>query len=406
MGRSVPAPRAAAQRTWRGLAAAQTARLRKWCRLPLLKIHKVAAKAVARLPKAVKKLPEIAKAEVQLYKKAFAPTVSSSEKWDTRFLGLADFVALWSKCQGIDKIGCIIVGKDREIRSTGYNGFPRGVADDSRMDPMSATSADLTCHAAENAIMHAARIGVSVKDCEGFVSAPPCTRCARSLIQAGVTSIVLRRGETNRCAACDDADLKLSMAMLREAGVRVRTAGWREGTVPKAGDDTSTPDKRRSKALEVVSCQKQPRYGSWSDRFLALSTYIAQWSKDPSTIVGCVIVGKDKEIRSTGFNGLPRGIEDTKERLEDRSLKYPLICHAEENAIMHAARIGVSVKDCEAFVTWPPCARCARSLVQAGIRRVVYPDGVRIREAWASGCKAAVDMMTEAGVEVVGSYHY
>ena len=89
-------------------------------------------------------------------------------------------------------------------------------------------------------------------------------------------------------------------------------------------------------------------------RFLSLATHISDWSKDPSTKVGCVVVGPDREIRSTGFNGFPRGIADTDERLSDRDLKYPLICHAEENAIMHAARIGLALKDCIAYVTWPP----------------------------------------------------
>ena len=76
----------------------------------------------------------------------------------------------------------------------------------------------------------------------------------------------------------------------------------------------------------------------WDKRFLDLAKHIATWSKDPSTQVGCVVVGPDREIRSTGFNGLPRGIEDTDERLNNREIKYPMICHAEENAIMHAAR--------------------------------------------------------------------
>ena len=82
----------------------------------------------------------------------------------------------------------------------------------------------------------------------------------------------------------------------------------------------------------------------WDGRFLSLATHISNWSKDPSTKVGCVVVGPDREIRSTGFNGFPRGIADTDERLSDRDLKYPLICHAEENAIMHAARIGLASK--------------------------------------------------------------
>ena len=75
----------------------------------------------------------------------------------------------------------------------------------------------------------------------------------------------------------------------------------------------------------------------WDGRFIELAKHISGWSKDPSTKVGCVVVGEDREIRSTGFNGFPRGIEDDSDRLEDREQKYPLICHAEENAIMHAA---------------------------------------------------------------------
>ena len=114
----------------------------------------------------------------------------------------------------------------------------------------------------------------------------------------------------------------------------------------------------------------------WDKRFLQLAKHISEWSKDPSTQVGCVVVGPDRELRSTGFNGLPRGIEDNEQRLNNREIKYPLICHAEENAIMHAARIGMSLKDCTAYVTWPPCTRCARSLNQAGISTIVYPKDI------------------------------
>ena len=67
----------------------------------------------------------------------------------------------------------------------------------------------------------------------------------------------------------------------------------------------------------------------WDQRFLDLAHHISGWSKDPSTKVGCIVVGKDREIRSTGFNGFPRGIADDDERLTNRELKYPLICHAE-----------------------------------------------------------------------------
>lgn len=138
----------------------------------------------------------------------------------------------------------------------------------------------------------------------------------------------------------------------------------------------------------------------WDKRFLALASHIAGWSKDPSTQVGCVVVGPDREIRSTGFNGFPRGIEDSIARLENRELKYPLICHAEENAIMHAARIGISLKGCTAYVTWPPCSRCARSLIQAGVDEVVYPSESEIPERWGDDFEIATSMMNEAGLAV------
>tara|TARA_B100001559_G_scaffold275223_1_gene245638 strand:+ start:202 stop:651 length:450 start_codon:yes stop_codon:yes gene_type:complete len=143
----------------------------------------------------------------------------------------------------------------------------------------------------------------------------------------------------------------------------------------------------------------------WDRRFIDLALHISGWSKDPSTKVGCVVVGEDREIRSTGFNGFPRGIDDSMERLEDRELKYPLICHAEENAIMHAARIGISLKDCTAYVTWPPCTRCARSLIQAGVVEVVYPGNIEIPDRWIEDFERSDSMMKEAGVITRSTTH-
>ena len=138
----------------------------------------------------------------------------------------------------------------------------------------------------------------------------------------------------------------------------------------------------------------------WDKRFLKLAEHISGWSKDPSTKVGCVVVGEDREIRSTGFNGFPRGIADDSARLEDREQKYPLICHAEENAIMHAARIGLSLKGCTAYVTWPPCTRCARSLIQAGVVEVVYPEDSEVPERWMADFDMSTNMMGEAGLTI------
>lgn len=138
----------------------------------------------------------------------------------------------------------------------------------------------------------------------------------------------------------------------------------------------------------------------WDIRFLKLATHISEWSKDPSTKVGCVVVGPDREIRSTGFNGFPRGIQDSNDRLTNRDLKYPLICHAEENAIMHAARIGLALKGCTAYVTWPPCTRCARSLIQAGVSEIVIPSGLEIPDRWRDDFEMSMGLLREAEVTI------
>ena len=138
----------------------------------------------------------------------------------------------------------------------------------------------------------------------------------------------------------------------------------------------------------------------WDVRFLKLAQHIASWSKDPSTKVGCVIVGPDREIVSTGYNGFPRGVSDDSSRYDDRNTKLHLICHAEENAVSHAARIGVSLRNTTAYVTWPPCPRCARSLVQAGVTKVVHQE-TELPERWVEQMNWSFQLLDEADVEVV-----
>jgi len=137
--------------------------------------------------------------------------------------------------------------------------------------------------------------------------------------------------------------------------------------------------------------------GRWAQRFLDLAKHLSRWSKDPSTKVGCVVVGPDREIRAIGFNGFPRGISDDG-RLAVREQKIAIICHAEENAIMNAARVGVPLKGCSAFVTWPPCTRCARSLIQAGVTCVVFPE-TDVPERWREDFEISTALMREAGIE-------
>lgn len=136
---------------------------------------------------------------------------------------------------------------------------------------------------------------------------------------------------------------------------------------------------------------------SWNDTFFGLAWRLSQRSKDPSTKIGCVIVGPDREIRSMGYNGLPKGVEDRPERME-RPAKYLWTSHAEENAVAQAARVGVSLKGCTAYVTHFPCSRCARSLIQAGVSAVWFEVGTTSMPA--EEFDVAAEMFREAGISV------
>ena len=110
---------------------------------------------------------------------------------------------------------------------------------------------------------------------------------------------------------------------------------------------------------------------TWDEYYLDICAKVAARSKDPNTQIGCVIAGPAHEIRSTGYNSLPRGIrDDVPERLE-RPAKYLWMEHAERNAIYNAARCGTPLDGCTLYVEIMPCMDCGRALVQAGIREVV-----------------------------------
>jgi len=135
----------------------------------------------------------------------------------------------------------------------------------------------------------------------------------------------------------------------------------------------------------------------WDNRFLRLCNNIAEWSEDASMQVGCIIVGASNEIRTTGYNGFPRGIENKPER-HKRPEKYMWFEHAERNAIYNAARMGISLNNTTAYVSWFPCTDCARALVQSGIKRIVCkePDWNFDRFDF----KTSRQIFIEAGVEI------
>lgn len=106
----------------------------------------------------------------------------------------------------------------------------------------------------------------------------------------------------------------------------------------------------------------------WSERFLALAEHVAEWSYDPSTKVGAVVVDGKNRVVSMGYNGFPRGVKDLPARYNDRETKLLFVCHAERNALDNAP---LSVEGCTMYVPLLPCNECAKSIIQQGIKKVV-----------------------------------
>lgn len=139
----------------------------------------------------------------------------------------------------------------------------------------------------------------------------------------------------------------------------------------------------------------------WDNRFLSLAQEVAGWSKDPSTQVGAVIVGSKREVLSQGFNGFPRGINDSVERYNNREVKYKFVVHAEMNAIYNASYSGTSLDGSTLYIYGLPiCSECAKGIIQVGIERVVV---LRSKENgdWSDSVKLSKEMFKEVGIELI-----
>jgi dCMP deaminase len=135
----------------------------------------------------------------------------------------------------------------------------------------------------------------------------------------------------------------------------------------------------------------------WDERFLRLAREVATWSKDPSTKVGAVIVRSNRTVASLGYNGFARGVLDNSERYEKRELKYEMIVHAEENALLNSPE---RMDGYTLYVTpLPPCCRCAGSIIQHGIKRVVI-ERRKLSPDWEKSFEVAKTMFEEAGIKV------
>ena len=142
----------------------------------------------------------------------------------------------------------------------------------------------------------------------------------------------------------------------------------------------------------------------WDNRFMQMAELVADWSScyQPNRHVGAVIV-RDKRIITTGYNGAGSGIKSCVERGEclRRNLNIASgtrqeICyaiHAEQNAIVQAAKLGISVQGATLYCTHQPCVICAKLIINSGIKKVIYKHGYPD--------EFALQMFAEAGTELV-----
>lgn len=141
------------------------------------------------------------------------------DKWDSRFMKMADFIGSWSSCyQENRQVGAVIV-RDKRIITTGYNGAPSGVKSckekgeclRKKLNIASGTRLEscYAVHAEQNAIAQAAKLGVSVDGATIYVTHQPCTICTKMIINSGIKKVVYRNGYPD----------EFSKVLLDEAGV-------------------------------------------------------------------------------------------------------------------------------------------------------------------------------------------
>ena len=144
---------------------------------------------------------------------------------------------------------------------------------------------------------------------------------------------------------------------------------------------------------------------SWDEYFIKMAYLVASKSKDSSTKIGAVTV-KDKQILSTGYNGICRDVSDDHERRLQAPEKYFWFEHAERNACYSAAREGINLKGSTLYTQGYPCADCARGIIQSGIKEVVlhgpWEDAAAnfFGETWAASQRRSDVMFYESGITV------
>lgn len=133
---------------------------------------------------------------------------------------------------------------------------------------------------------------------------------------------------------------------------------------------------------------------TWVRYFCKQAAAVATRSKDPSTQVGCVIVDDDNSIISTGYNGMPPHMKETKE-IWERPVKYDFVVHAETNAVALAAKSGRSLAGSTVYITHMPCSSCMKLLISSGVRRVICGAPIK---GWDKEGEIVLDLASRCNI--------
>ena len=142
---------------------------------------------------------------------------------------------------------------------------------------------------------------------------------------------------------------------------------------------------------------KRTDYINWDEYFMGIALLTAMRSKDPNSQVGACIVSSENKILSLGYNGMPIGCSDDEMPWEREGApldtKYMYVCHAELNAILNAG--GRVLRGARLYVALFPCNECAKAIIQAGIRTIIYESD---KYADTPATRASKRMLNAAGV--------
>jgi dCMP deaminase len=161
---------------------------------------------------------------------------------------------------------------------------------------------------------------------------------------------------------------------------------------------TSTPATAGIRAAIVA--ERNMALNKWDERFFSVARLASEWSKDPKAKVGAVVVDAQGQIAGVGYNGFPKLVEDSAERYADDDTKLEMVVHAEENAILGA---GPRARGGSIYVFGKPvCARCAGTIIQAGVRCVVAQEPKEgTNSKWDKSGRTSCKMLNEARIEFV-----